>query len=66
MQRIFKGRHAATIAAAVQQTNVQCSVAEVIVRKGKKRARRVVVDAPDTTMAILRLSLSDSNPIGGW
>lgn len=68
MQRIFKSRHAAVIHAVVQQTDLQCTVDEVVVQKGKKRTRRVVVVASDTAMAILRLSLSNwnANPIGGW
>jgi hypothetical protein len=65
-QQVFKARHGAEISAAVERTNLECTVSEIVVQKGKKRARRVVVDAPDTAMAMLRMTLSDASPIGGW
>lgn|GEM_PF-5144573 len=36
------------------------------VQKGRKQVQRVVVDAPLGDMAILKISLADVLPIGGW
>lgn len=59
-------QHADKIKRAVTDNGFVYAMEFVTSKRGRQRTRLLVVEASSAALAVLKISLSDVSPVGGW